>query len=104
MNNLEKSQQQPESCTQEFKSTLQLSIATAFERTGTVPYNVDTMINDITTEFKHKDLNTLLKAIRNGALGMYGKTYKLTTQEVCIWIREYIREEGRRRYLNGDHD
>lgn len=31
----------------------------------------------------------ILKAIRNGSLGRYGKTFKLSTQEICIWIREY---------------
>jgi hypothetical protein len=29
--------------------------------------------------------------LRNGGLGKYGRTYKLSTQEVCYWIREHIK-------------
>jgi hypothetical protein len=72
--------------------TLRLAIATAFERTGTEPYNIDGMIRDIYSEFPKLDEAQIKKAIRNGGLGVYGKTFKLTTQEVCIWIRNYHNE------------
>jgi len=50
------------------------------------------MINDVITEFKNLKDSDFRIALRNGGLGKYGKTYKLTTQEVCVWIREYLRE------------
>jgi hypothetical protein len=50
------------------------------------------MINDISTEFPRLKDEDLKKAIRAGGLGKYGKTYRLSTQEVCIWIREYQKE------------
>ena len=101
MNSLEQSQQKQESCSQISKETIQLSIATAFERTGTEPYNIDTMISDIISEFPRENTETIVKAIRNGALGMYGKTYKLTTQEVCIWIREFISNRNEMKFKFG---
>jgi len=52
------------------------------------------MVNDIFTEFPKITEEQITKAMRNGGLGMYGKTYKLTTQEVCIWIRNYLKETG----------
>ena len=105
MNNLEQSQQKQELCTQTSKQTIQLSIATAFERTGTEPYNVDTMIADITSEFPNESTEDIVKAIRNGALGLYGRTYKLTTQEVCLWIRAYISNRNEMRFKFGrTHD
>ena len=67
-------------------------LAVAFDRTNTEPFNVEKMSFDIITEFPELSDEDLKKAIKNGGLGKYGKTYKLSTQEVCIWIREYIKE------------
>ena len=68
-------------------------MALAFERTATEPYNIDNMIVDVTTEFPKLSDDEFTKAIRNGSLGKYGKVYKLSTTEVCFWIREYLDEE-----------
>lgn len=92
MSNLEKSQQGQEKSIRQSEPILRMAIATAFERTGTDPYNIDGMINDIFSEFPHLTEEQIKKALRNGGLGVYGKTYKLTTQEVCIWIRTYYEE------------
>ncbi len=65
------------------------SLAVAFERTNSIPKNLIQMTNDIATEFKGVPVVTIQKAIRNGSLGMYGKTFgELSTQEICIWIRK----------------
>ena len=70
-------------------SNLQKSIAVAFQRTNTTPIDVLPMISDIETEFPKVTTETIQKAIRNGGLGIYGKTYgELSTQEICIWIRK----------------
>jgi hypothetical protein len=41
---------------------------------------------------------TIRQALRNGGLGKYGRTYKLSTQEVCYWIREHIKPIKQDRY------
>lgn len=73
----------------ELEDSLRKSINIAFERVGTEPYNIDNMINDVLTEFPRVTEDTFTMAIRNGSLGKYGKTYKLSTQDICIWVREY---------------
>jgi hypothetical protein len=88
--NFQNSQQVSESLTQQHKIATYVSLA--FERTGTNPFNIESMVNDIQSEFPHLNESSLKQAIRNGSLGHYGKTYKLTTQEICIWIREYLKE------------
>lgn len=97
MNNLQTSQTNLELTIRESK--ISQSIAVAFQRTGTDPYNIEMMVNDIKTEFKFLSDDEIQKAIRNGGLGKYGKTYKLTTQEVCIWIREYLKERNKNRSI-----
>jgi hypothetical protein len=46
---------------------------------------------DIKQEFKDLTVERIIKAIRNGSLGYYGITYKLTTQQICFWIRESLK-------------
>lgn len=87
MSNLLKSEQQLEDLILE--NSLKQSLVLAFERTGTEPYNIDNMVKDVFTEFTNLTDTEITKALRNGSLGYYGKTFKLTTQDICIWIREY---------------
>lgn len=75
------------------KHSLRTSILLAFERVGTEPYNIENMINDVLTEFPRVKEETFTPAIRNGSLGKYGKTYKLSTQDICIWVREYLKSK-----------
>ena len=90
MNNLVNLPQKSEILT--LQSNITAYLAVAFERTNTEPYNIEKMSHDITTEFPDLSDDDFKKAIRNGGLGKYGKTYKLSTQEICIWIREYKTE------------
>lgn len=97
MNNLQHSQNKLDLSTR--LSNVATYISVAFERTGTEPYNIENMIKDLMSEFVFLSDEDLKKAIRNGSLGKYGKTYKLTTQEVCIWIREYLKERNKNRSI-----
>ena len=90
MKNLTLSQPKLEITTQQ--SNLMKYIAVAFERTNTEVVNIEKMSFDIISEFPELSDEDFKKAIRNGGLGKYGKTYKLSTQEICIWIREYKNE------------
>lgn len=87
---LEKTQQR------DFK--IQASILIAMQRTGTTELNIQEAIKDVTDEFRLMKDERLIQAIRNGSLGKYGKTYKLTTQVICIWIREYLKETNKNVY------
>lgn len=89
MSNLINSQQKSEDKTRIFN--IKTSLAVAFDRTGTEPRDTENMANDIANEFTQVSNSDIAKAIKNGGLGLYGKTYKLTIQEVCIWIREYLK-------------
>ena len=71
-------------------SKITQSLAVALERTQTPPFDLTIMVGDIEREFKKIPIEHIQKAIRNGSLGEYGRTYKFSTQEVCIWIRSYL--------------
>lgn len=72
------------------------SLSVAAQRTGTELKDINRgMAIDIYNEFEELNENDIKKAIRNGSLGKYGFTYKLTTQVVCIWIREYLKENDK---------
>lgn len=92
MNNLENFQQSQELQTRMYN--LQTSLLVAFERTATEPYDMQNMVKDVLTEFSNIKNDDITLAIRNGSLGKYGKTYKFSTQEVCIWIREYLKQKN----------
>lgn len=95
MNNLENLPQEQENSIHHCDLTLRAAIAVAFERTGTEPYNLDGMVKDVFSEFPKLTDEQIKKALRNGGLGVYGKTFKLTTQEICIWIRNYYDSDVR---------
>lgn len=74
-------------------SNISDSVAVAFERTNTLPRQIEGMVQDISDEFKNVDIKHVQKAIKRGSLGFYGKTYgEVSTQEICIWIIKYIEE------------
>lgn len=97
MTNLKKLPQTSESNIQTYKKTevIKLSMALAIERTNTPAFNVDNLVGDVLDEFKGVSVNIITEAIKKGSLGSYGKTYKLSTQEVCIWVREHIKIHGK---------
>ena len=59
--------------------------------------DIDLTVNDILIEFKNLSIDELKKALRNGGLGKYGRTFKLSTQEVCFWIRQYLELKNKNR-------
>ena len=64
----------------------------AIKRTGS-NISDETMLSmslDIENQFKETSIDIIQSALKKGALGEYGQTYKLTTQVICIWIREEV--------------
>lgn len=72
------------------QQSLQKALFYAFERTKSEPFDITLLVKDILEEFPRVKEADLILAIRNGGLGMYGRTFRLSTQEVCYWIRQYI--------------
>ena len=55
--------------------------------------SIDETINDLLDEFKHVTIKDIRESLRGGGFGKYGRTYKLSTQEISIWIREYLKSK-----------
>ena len=73
--------------------SLKPSLAIAMERTDCEIKNINAIIQDIFSEFSDKKLIDIKEAIRQGSFGKYGITYKLTTQVICFWINQYLKEK-----------
>jgi hypothetical protein len=97
MNNLQALS--PQSGTKTLEDSLRKSIALAFERTLTDIYPIDNMVKDILSEFPKLKDEDFTHALRNGGLGKYGRCYKLSTTEICYWIREYVKEKTKKNIL-----
>lgn len=54
--------------------------------------NINETIEDIYIEFPNLTIDEIIKAIRSGSLAKYGRPFKLSTTEICFWIREYKKE------------
>lgn len=78
----------------ELEDNLRKSILIASERLNMEIINIDNVVIDILSEFKHLKTNDFTNALRNGGLGKYGRTYKLNTQELCFWIREFTKKNN----------
>jgi hypothetical protein len=73
---------------------IRASITLAFSRTGT-EFDKDLANNiyaDVIEAYPKLQLHEFLTALKLGGIGKYGKTYKLTVQEVCIWVQTYLNE------------
>ena len=83
---------------QEFKEktgfTIEMAIVKAFSRTNKIPSEsqVEIIKNEIFDEYKNVDQQMIFKALKNGGRGKYGRTYNLSSQEICIWIDSYLKE------------
>jgi hypothetical protein len=90
VNNSEKSLKQLEA--QEKGFSIKPSLVLLMERTEQDLKNIDNTIQDICLEFPFLKLKTLKEILRIGGLAKYGRTFKLSTQEICFWIREYQKQ------------
>ena len=86
-NSLNKSLKQLEAT--ELEDNLKSSLVVVMQRLDMEFSNVNATISDIVNEFHYLKLKDVIQALRSGSLGNYGRTYKLSTQEVCIWIRKF---------------
>ena len=64
------------------------ALIVAMQRLNLELENIDATITDVMTEFKTTSLEKIVEAIRSGSLAKFGKCYKLSTHEICHWIRQ----------------
>jgi len=67
---------------------LKRSLILVMQRLNMELPNVNDTITDIASEFPYLKLRDVINSLRKGSLGNYGRTYKLSTQEICVWIRK----------------
>ena len=75
----------------ECEDNIKLSLVVVMDRLNMQFKDMNETILDIRMEFNFMTIKQIREALRNGSLGKYGRTYKLSTQEVCFWIREYLK-------------
>ena len=80
-----------ENSTSKEDTIISTAIAKAYERVGiqSDEKNIINTVVFIKDEFSDLKLNQFIEALKNGASGKYGRTYRMSPQEICIWIREY---------------
>ncbi len=83
----------------EAESEIKASLVLAMERTDLDLKDIVSTANDILDEFYYLKLSEVNESLRNGSLGKYGRTFKLNTQEVCVWIRQFILERDKNKSL-----
>ena len=79
----------------EMNQTIKLAIILATKRAGYKTIELDDIeliSSDISSEFPQMKEEDITKALRNGGLGMYGDVYRLGSLQICIWIRQYIKD------------
>lgn len=81
---------------------LSQSIVLAFKRVNVQPERVLDIAEDIVKTFPTIDEKDLIEAVKRGALGEFGRTYRMSTQEVCIWVREYIKSTSEKKGYDVD--
>jgi hypothetical protein len=67
---------------------LKRSLVLVMQRLNMELPSVNETITDIASEFPYLKLQDIINSLRKGSLGNYGRTYKLSTQEICVWIRK----------------
>lgn len=59
-------------------------------RVGMEATDIKLIVADVLQTFQNVDKKVILEAIKKGSLGCFGRTYRLSSQEVCLWVREYL--------------
>lgn len=54
-----------------------------------ISFECKNIINDIRACYPDLQTKYITEAIKQGSMGVYGRTYRFSFQEVSIWIREY---------------
>ena len=91
---------------EEVNIQIKKKLVLALDRTGIIDVENEILNKisfDITQNFKHLDLSFLLEAINEGGLGKYGRSYRFSVQEVCLWIYSKLKIKETEIYNPSDH-
>lgn len=77
---------------QVFTNQVQIALATVFLRLGQelTPHEIEIFLRDVVDSYSNIPVEHIINALKNGAKGLYGRTFKLNTQEMNIWIQKYL--------------
>lgn len=67
------------------------------------PKQLIEMSKMICETFSEYDSKTIIDGIRAGYTGQFGRSYKMTLQEICIWIRCHQEMKKPRDYERSDN-
>jgi hypothetical protein len=76
---------EPSIATNEIKQSLVLTM----ERLDMDFKHLNSATCDIIANFGFMPLNHIENALKHGSFGEYGMTFRLNTQTVCFWLKEY---------------
>jgi hypothetical protein len=62
---------------------------------------LDNLVSYIRSGYPDTPTVDITSAIKNGAKGMYGRTYRFSFQEVSIWIMEYKKNNNNSHLFQG---
>lgn len=79
---------------QEQINKIERELMLTMQRTDCEIKNIIWLIEDICNQFASKKAIDILEAIKSGAMGKYGISYKVTTQTVGYWIHTYLKEKN----------
>ena len=100
MNNLQKSQGSQE--VETWDKNVKIALTVLYDRLEN-PLSLDKLnkvSNDLKSEFLDLDCSLLITAMRNGAFAKYGRTFKLTVQEISFFIISYLKTDEARLLMN----
>lgn len=96
MNNLQKLQDLPEVGL--WEKNVKIAITVLYDRLES-PLSLEKLnklTEDIKSEFGDLNHNLLVTAMRNGAYAKYGRTFKLTVQEISFFIVNHLKSDEAR--------
>ena len=72
-------------------SPSEMALGLAYERLNTKPsIKANETIAFIKESFPDLSEFDFIQVLKNGASGLYGATFRLSDQVICIWIRKYL--------------
>lgn len=99
MDKLQTSSNKLQSNTQTYSPKVKASLALSHRRTmGLAKIDTDeigryiaSIEKDIISVFPELKEEHIIKALKQGSLGSFGRTIRFSSQEVILWVREYLK-------------
>lgn len=83
----------------ESEDEIKKSLALVMQRLDSQFLDINSTATDICNEFSFMSLKDIFESLRLGSLGKFGLSFKLNTQTVCFWIREFNKNKQKNKML-----